>query len=431
MRENNKDMSRLSQLKLCSILSDGIMFLSGVLVTVIIVWLYPSIKGPYSSPVAFSSELNISSATTSAGAVSDKTDLNVTTFYDDAGLSYVMEKPIKNWDEKRHQWLAAHPSFGGSRERVMMVTGSSPNPCKAADGDHLQLRLFKNKVDYCRIHGHDIFYNNVLLHQGMYGYWAKYPLVKAAMVAHPEAEWIWWVDSDAVFTDMDFDLPLAKYKDYNLVVYGWPGTLYHEKSSMGLNAGVFLIRNCQWSMNFLDRWANFGPQTENYAKWGEIQMSVFKDKTGPGADDQAALCYMILMEKDIWADKFYLEAEYTFQGYFMGLIHMFDNVTSNCAEIERKTPGLRKRHAEIDGEGYRALWKESLDAAATPEILRRPFVTHFTGCEPCSGYQNPDYTYEQCHGGIIRALNLGDSQVLRSFGYTRRDISNSAVVEPL
>ena len=45
----------------------------------------------------------------------------------------------------------------------------------------------------------------------MFGFWAKYPVVKAAMLAHPEVEWIWWVDSDAVFTDMEFKLPLERY----------------------------------------------------------------------------------------------------------------------------------------------------------------------------------------------------------------------------
>ncbi|KAK9749593.1 hypothetical protein RND81_02G136800 [Saponaria officinalis] len=429
MRENNKDMSKLTHLKLSSIFSDALMFLSGVLVTIVIVWSYPSITRPSSNPVDFLSVLNVSNIT--ASTVRDKTDVNLTTFYDEPDLSYVMDKPIKNWDEKRQQWLAAHPSYIGSVERVMMVTGSQPTPCKAPDGDHLQLRLFKNKADYCRIHGYDIFYNNVLLHQGMYGYWAKYPLVKAAMVAHPEAEWIWWIDSDAVFTDMDFNLPLEKYKAYNLVVYGWPGSLYKDKKSMGLNAGVFLIRNCQWSMNFLDRWAGFGPQTENYAKWGEIQAAVFKDKENAVSDDQAALCYMVLMEKEIWAEKFYLETEYTFQGYFMGIMHLLDNVTRHYTEIESKTPGLRKRHAEKTGDGYRALWKAYLDGTGTPENLRRPFVTHFTGCEPCSGDHNPYYTYEQCHGGIVKALNFGDNQVLRSFGYTRRDFTKTSVVEPL
>lgn len=54
------------------------------------------------------------------------------------------------------------------------------------------------------------------------------------MVAHPEAEWIWWVDSDAVFTDMDFKLPLDKYKNHNFVIYGWPKLIYEKKSWTGM-----------------------------------------------------------------------------------------------------------------------------------------------------------------------------------------------------
>ena len=54
------------------------------------------------------------------------------------------------------------------------------------------------------------------------------------------------VDSDTVFTDMDFNLPLDRYKDHNLVVDGWPGD--REKWSWsGLNACVLPFRNCQWS----------------------------------------------------------------------------------------------------------------------------------------------------------------------------------------
>ncbi|XP_074308872.1 glycosyltransferase 6-like [Silene latifolia] len=429
--------SKLARIKLSSILSDGVMFLSGVLVTVIVIWSFPSITTPSlrENTVPFSPSEYSSKIITPSPPTANKTDLNLnlnlTTFYDDPKFGYLMDSPVKDWDEKRQQWFNAHPSLDRSVERVMMVTGSQPMPCTAADGDHLMLRLFKNKVDYCRIHGHDIFYNNVLLHQGMYAYWAKYPLVKAAMLSHPEAEWIWWIDSDAVFTDMDFNLPLEKYKAYNLIVYGWPDALYEHKSSMGLNAGVFLIRNCQWSMNILDRWASFGPQTENFAKWGQIQKAVFPNMENPTSDDQAALCYMILMEKDIWAEKFYLETEYDFQGYFMGVIDKLDNATRHYSELEKKVPELRKKHAEKFGEEYRALWQQHLEAAGTPRPLRRSFVTHFTGCEPCSGYHNPHYTDEQCHGGIIRALNFGDSQVLRSFGYTRHNLSLSSSVEPL
>ncbi|KAL9241624.1 hypothetical protein vseg_015714 [Gypsophila vaccaria] len=424
-------MSKIQhQLKLSSRFSDGVMFISGMLATLIISWCFPSVMLPNSNYV---SPLNPSLI---PPFLSTRTDVvNQTTFYDDADMNYTMGAPVQNWDEKRQQWLAANPSFSGSVERVLMVTGSQPKPCTNKDGDHFLLRLFKNKVDYCRIHGHDIFYNNVLLHQGMFGYWAKYPLVKAAMLAHPEAEWIWWVDSDAVFTDMDFDLPLEKYKNYNLVAYGWPKVIYKEKSAMGVNAGVFLIRNCQWSMEMIDRWASFGPQTENYKKWGEIQESMFYDKTDKKSDDQTALTYMLLVEKDQWADKIHLESEYYFQGYWLDIVEKYENVTSHYTEIEKKVPELRMKHAEKVGEKYRAKWQKYLDGANTGGYTggswRRPFMTHFTGCEPCSGKINPMYSAEACTGGLVRALNFADSQVLRNFGYTRRDLSNSSTVEYL
>ena len=126
-----------------------------------------------------------------------------------------------------------------------MVSGSQPEPCAGPGGDHLLLRFLKNKVDYCRLHGVELLYNTALLEPSMVAYWAKLPAVRAAMLAHPEAEWVWWVDADAVFTDMDFSLPLAtRYAGYNLVAYGVAKDI-KRKSWLGINAGVFIIRNCQ------------------------------------------------------------------------------------------------------------------------------------------------------------------------------------------
>lgn len=73
---------------------------------------------------------------------------------------------MKDWDEKRREWLKLHPSFAATPadDRILMVTGSQPKACKNCVGDHSMLRMFKNKVNYCRIHGYDIFYNNVLFH---------------------------------------------------------------------------------------------------------------------------------------------------------------------------------------------------------------------------------------------------------------------------
>lgn len=117
----------------------------------------------------------------------------------------------ENWDTDRQLWLAAHPDkknySNRGTPRLCMLTGSQPQPCAGSKGDYLLLKSFKNKVDYCMLHDVQIFYNLAVLDKNMDGFWSKLPLIRASMEAHPETEWFWWVDSDAVITDMFFELP--------------------------------------------------------------------------------------------------------------------------------------------------------------------------------------------------------------------------------
>ncbi|GFY93721.1 Galactosyl transferase GMA12/MNN10 family protein [Actinidia rufa] len=316
------------------------------------------------------------------------------TFYDDPTLSYSIEEPMQDWDEKRREWLNHQPSFAADTDdRVLILTGSQPSPCKNPIGDHLL---------------------NSFLHPKMRSYWAKLPLIRAAMVVHPEAEWIWWVDSDAVFTDMEFKLPLRRYKAHNMVVHGWPHLIYEKRSWVGVNAGVFLIRNCQWSMDFMNVWASMGPQSPNFAKWGRIQKSTFPDKMFPASDDQSALVYLLLKEREKWADKIYVEGEYYFQGYWVDIVGTIDNVTESYLRIEKGVRRLRRRYAEKLSGSYAALREPYLKKAGYGKgSWRRPFVTHFTGCQPCNGDHNPLYTGDSCWVGMERTLNFADNQVLR------------------
>ncbi|KAK6117399.1 hypothetical protein DH2020_048855 [Rehmannia glutinosa] len=360
--------------KTASFLSDGFLFAGGALVAFLVVWALWSFFGPSPnpnpsfSPSSFSDRVftlshgSDNSSSSSAAVAQSLRCLNGAAypkpnsihdppgpnFYDDPKLSYAIDAaPVKNWDEKRREWLKQHPSLAaGSENRILMVTGSQATPCKNPIGDYLLLKFFKNKVDYTRRHGIDIFYNNVLFQPKMFSFWAKTPTVKAAMLAHPEAEWIWWVDSDAAFTDMDFELPLDRYKAHNLVIHGWPNLIYEKQSWTSINAGVFLIRNCQWAMDFMDVWAKMGPQAPDYDKWGEILKTTFKDKIFPESDDQSGLVYLLLKEKDKWGDKIYLESGYYFEGYWMEIVGKFDNITEKYMQIEKKEPRLRRRHGE-------------------------------------------------------------------------------------
>ncbi|XP_028111349.1 galactomannan galactosyltransferase 1-like [Camellia sinensis] len=426
--------------KAASFLPDGLLFVGGALVALLTVWALSSFVNPNPSSGFSVNEAKASISSEKrdcaggAHGVNLRDDPGDPTFYDDPELSYsIGGQEIENWDEKRRDWLKHHPSYAaGAGDRILVVSGSQSSPCKNPIGDHLLLRFFKNKVDYCRIHGYDIFYNNVLLHPKMHTYWAKIPLVRAAMVAHPEAEWIWWVDSDAAFTDMDFKLPLERYKHHNLVVHGWTRMIYEEKSWVSINAGVFLIRNCQWSLDFMEVWASMGPQTPNYEKWGQTLRSALPDKLFPESDDQSGLVYLLLKEREKWGDKIYVEGEYYFEGYWLEIIGTLGNITDKYVGIEKEVQRLRRRRAEVVSENYAAMREPYLkDAGYGRWSWRRPFITHFTGCQPCSGKHNQMYEGETCWDAMQRALNFADNQVLRNYGFMHPDLLDSSFVSPL
>ncbi|KAL0388779.1 UNVERIFIED_CONTAM: Xyloglucan 6-xylosyltransferase 1 [Sesamum radiatum] len=94
-------------------------------------------------------------------------DDGVQEFKRDPSQSYSLGPKISDWDQQRAEWLKRNPGFPNfiaeNKPRVLLVTGSSPKPCENPVGDHYLLKSIKNKIDYCRVHGIEIFYNMALL----------------------------------------------------------------------------------------------------------------------------------------------------------------------------------------------------------------------------------------------------------------------------
>lgn len=319
--------------------------------------------------------------------------------------SYRLGRAILDWDTERKLWLEKHPSkknyTEGGKPRLLMLTGSQPGPCRGEKGDYLMLKSFKNKVDYCQLHGVQIFYNMAILDQKMDSFWSKLPLIRAAMETHPYAEWLWWVDSDVVITDMLFELPLHTYGQYNLVVHGWETEIYDKKSVMGLNAGSFLVRNCGWTIRFIERWASMGPKGPIRDLAGRLQSTLLPDRPPdyPG-DDQAALIYFMIKEHNLWGDKILLERRFNLNGYWLDIV-------GNMDAIEAKEQ-MDNMHPNVDAY------------ARSPP---RSFVTHFAGCQPCTGNRNPTFGEHQCEHEMERALNFADNQVLQSMGFRHPNLN--------
>ncbi|PIN08160.1 Subunit of Golgi mannosyltransferase complex [Handroanthus impetiginosus] len=324
-------------------------------------------------------------------------DDGVEEFKRDPSQPYSLGPKISDWDEQRAEWLKKNPNFPNfiaeNKPRVLLVTGSSPKPCENPVGDHYLLKSIKNKIDYCRLHGVEIFYNMALLDAEMAGFWAKLPLIRKLLLSHPEVEFLWWMDSDAMFTDMAFELPWERYKDSNFVMHGWNEMVYDQKNWIGLNTGSFLLRNCQWSLDILDTWAPMGPKGKIREEAGRLLTKELKDRPVFEADDQSAMVYILATQREKWGDKVYLESQYYLHGYWGILVDRYEEM------IENYHPGLGDH--------------------------RWPLVTHFVGCKPCGKFG--DYPVERCLKQMDRAFNFGDNQILQMYGLTHKSLASRRV----
>lgn len=306
-------------------------------------------------------------------------------------VTYVFEPRVRDWDSRRADWLRRNqgfPNVVNEKPRMLMVSGSPPNPCDNPIGDHYLLKSVKNKIDYCRIHGIEIVYNMAHLDRDLSGYWAKLPLIRRLMLSHPEIEWIWWIDSDALFTDIVFEIPVKKYEGFNLVIHGYPDLLFEKHSWIALNTGSMLFRNCQWTLDFFDVWAPMGPKGPTRDEAGRVLTAFLSGRPAFEADDQSALIYLLITQKDKWMDKVFVENSYYLHGFWTGLVDKYEQM------VEKYHPGLGDE--------------------------RWPFVTHFVGCKPCGSYG--DYPVEKCLKSMERAFNFADNQVLKLYGFRHRGL---------
>ncbi|MBA3721548.1 MAG: class I SAM-dependent methyltransferase [Parachlamydiaceae bacterium] len=99
----------------------------------------------------------------------------------------------------------------------------------------------ENKNSYCQQHGYDFICGKESLDPSRPIQWTKIPLILKAM-ENPSYKWIFWTDADSLI--MNLATPVEELIDekYNFII---------AKDFNGINAGQFLIKNCDWSKEFL------------------------------------------------------------------------------------------------------------------------------------------------------------------------------------
>ncbi|KAK4756312.1 hypothetical protein SAY87_006439 [Trapa incisa] len=131
-----------------------------------------------------------------------------------------------------------------------------------------------------------------------------------------------------------------------------------------------------------------GPKGPLREEGGKILSANLMGRPDFDADDQSALIYLLISQRDKWLDKVFIENSYYLHGYWVGLVDRYEEM------IEKYHPGLGDE--------------------------RWPLVTHFVGCKPCGKYG--DYPMERCLRSMERAFNFADNQVLKLYGFGHRSL---------
>lgn len=81
--------------------------------------------------------------------------------------------------------------------------------------------------------------------------WAKIYFLKIWL---NEYDWLMWIDSDAMVMNHAIKLEdtIGKCGDRDLIICRDYPSSGKNTEALGINCGVFLIRNCEWSIQFLN-----------------------------------------------------------------------------------------------------------------------------------------------------------------------------------
>ena len=142
---------------------------------------------------------------------------------------------------------------------VLIVFSVSPDKCPFSIGDKIYNESLMNKYQYAKLKGYDVLFNRRQPYKDISGNYNKISILHEIVVNSSRTgrhyEWIFWLDYDAIINVMSFDIPFERYKKANIIVDGQPRIKF---DGLSLNAGVFILRNCDWTRQLLELWLSYG-----------------------------------------------------------------------------------------------------------------------------------------------------------------------------
>ena len=323
--------------------------------------------------------------------------------------------------------------------RVLLVTAEQPSECSTATAQWLGARAMRNRLHYAQRHRWQLYWNTDTVdpeyqrhveEQKGNAMWNKASRCAAsACCTHSRdsrasrpsqpallnkllhssvmdgIEWMFWIDSDAFFMAIDFQLPLDEYDaaGYNLVLWGEPRMVDDPNprapSYFGLNAGVMLMRNNDWTRAFLGKILEAGADlAASTATQGAVLKGMCDRAYDCVVSDQSTIVYLLNTQPELWRRQTLLEKRFTLNGHWS---EFAGHLVSGSLKLQD------------------SIWASD----------RVPFVMHFAGCQLCSGRTDSHYAdWNQCRDAMSEALNHAEDWSLAKLGLKHANLSSLEVV---
>lgn len=151
------------------------------------------------------------------------------------------------------------------------------------DFNNLLDLTWPNKQNYCHKHGYQLFNESrTSLDTSRPPSWSK---IRAAqrLLKEEQCDWVFWMDADTVIMNSN-----KRIEDFLPTAETGIDLIITIQKDNGWNAGAWLIRNTDWSMQFLDHW------------WS-MREYVQPKGLGVSGDNSALKAYLASMDPDTFS----------------------------------------------------------------------------------------------------------------------------------
>ncbi|KAK9459498.1 galactosyl transferase GMA12/MNN10 family-domain-containing protein [Lipomyces oligophaga] len=188
--------------------------------------------------------------------------------------------------QTRHQrvsdlWMAANDTLEPKGDKIVLLTASDGRGHNA-EIPHLMENVVSNRQEYCAYHGYTYEFVNITKYSkpNQHIVWSKLPIILDSFRRNPNAEWIWWLDVDAIIVTPQIDLAsylLSPDALKSSITYGKPLLLRNGADSdklipsevdltmvdliltqdhNGLNCGSMIFRRSAWIESLIELWSD-------------------------------------------------------------------------------------------------------------------------------------------------------------------------------